>query len=213
MTTLTEVGKIKQFFPKHSKCTVKVFVLMITCIIKARTVNVYKCRDKVSDSLGKKHKAKASSDYMRLIRFFKMNFIAEFIGGIHHLLMNIAEMDSSYLIMDRSNWKIGNKNVNILTTGGLLQGAFIPIHWLQLNKRGNSNIDERIKLLDYLEELYQVFGKSVKGMTLLADREFLGVDWLKYLCSKKISFVIRMREKMYAELRTVNGKKNSHSNH
>ena len=213
MTTLTDADKIKLYFPKHTKRMLKLFVLIINCIVQSRTVCLYKCRDKVPGALGKKHKAKANSNYMRIIRFFKMKLIAEFIDGIHHLILNIVEIEPTYLIMDRSNWKIGSKNVNILTIGGLLEGAFIPLHWLQLNKRGNSNYDERIDLLDYLIELFHLFGKSVEGLILLADREFIGAEWLKYLSFQKLSFVIRLRENMYAQLQTVNGKKNSHLNH
>jgi hypothetical protein len=32
---------------------------------------------------------------------------------------------------------------------------------------------------------------------LLADREFIGADWLEFLCKNNIPFVIRLREARY----------------
>lgn len=208
MKTLTEADKIKRFFPMHSVSMVKNFMLIVHCILQSRTVCLYKCRDKVSLAMGNRSKVKAGSDYMRLIRFFRMEHAGKFITGIRQMLISIVEIERPYLIIDRSNWKIGSKNVNLLTLGGLLSGCFIPLHWVQLDKRGNSNVSERNKLLEYFICLSQWAGKSVDGMILLADREFLGDTWYEYLISRRISFVIRLRSNMYGNLLTPAGKKN-----
>jgi len=34
---------------------------------------------------------------------------------------------------------------------------------------------------------------DLKGMTLLADPEYVGVEWFKFLVDNKIEFVIRLR--------------------
>jgi hypothetical protein len=205
---LTESAQIKRFFPYHSKQVITTFLVLINCIIQCRTVCLYKCRDKVAGVLGDKSKTKPESHYARLLRFFKINMIAQFITGIRQLIMTIAPVEDQYLIMDRTNWKIGHKNVNLLTIGGLLKNTFVPFHWLQLNKRGNSNFKERKKLFNNLAALFQWAGKSIKGMILLADREFIGNDWLEFLSSLEVSFVIRLKENMYGELSTIEGKKN-----
>jgi hypothetical protein len=49
--------------------------------------------------------------------------------------------------MDRTNWQWGEKNINILTLAVVYQGAAIPICWILLNKKGNSNTRERIALV------------------------------------------------------------------
>lgn len=207
-TLLTDAGKITGFFPKHTKKMVNNFLLLLHCVVQSRTVCLYKCRDKISGAVKQKKKTKINSDYMRLIRFFKMKMLAEFIQGIGHLLVSIIQIEPPYLIMDRSNWKIGKKNVNLLTIGGLLQNTFLPFHWQQLDKRGNSNFEERKNLMVRLIELLQYAGKSAEGMILLADREFIGTEWFEFLRTKKISFVIRMRENTYGELSAFTGKKN-----
>jgi len=212
MKTLTDAQQIKQFFPIHSKRMVNNFLLLIICIVQSRTACLYKCRDKIVGTTKKKDKNKPSSNYMRLIRFFKMDCVNEFISGIQMLLMSIVQVESKYLVIDRSNWKIGSKNVNLLTIGGLLSDTFIPLHWLQLDKRGNSNWQERKKVLERLSILFQRVGRSIEGMILLADREFIGDKWLECLRSHNISFVIRLRENIYGELATIAGKKKLHSN-
>jgi hypothetical protein len=37
--------------------------------------------------------------------------------------------------MDRTNWKYGEKNINILTIGIVYGKVSIPIYWELLNKR------------------------------------------------------------------------------
>lgn len=174
------------------------------CILQSRTVCLYKCRDKVS----KAKKTNFNTCYVRLIRFFKMKKVQDFISGIRLLMITITEIDLQYLIVDRSNWKRGAKNLNLLTVGNLMENIFVPLYWLQLNKRGNSNIEDRKALIEGLSNLIDKSGKTIKGSILLADREFIGQTWFEYLLSKNLSFVIRLREKMYFDLQTVAGKKN-----
>ena len=145
---------------------------------------------------------------MGLIRFFKMKKVEDFISGIRSLMVSITEIDLHYLIVDRSNWKRGAKNFNLLTIGNLMENIFMPLYWLQLNKRGNSNIDDRKALIEGLCDLINKTGKAIRGSILLADREFIGQTWFEYLKSKELSFVIRLRENMYFDLQTVAGRKN-----
>jgi hypothetical protein len=174
------------------------------CILESRTVCLYKCRDKVI----KGKNSNINNGYVRLIRFFKMKHIEDFISGIQSLMVSTRTVDLQYLIVDRSNWKRGEKNFNLLTIGNLMENIFMPLYWLQLNKRGNSNIEDRKALIEGLCALVGKVGKTIKGSILLADREFIGQAWFEYLSSKNLSFVIRLREKMYFDLQTVAGKKN-----
>ena len=177
------------------------------CILQCRTVCLYKCRDKASQ-LSKGKKLNIHSEYVSLIRFFKMKRVEDFISGIQSLMLSITKLDLQYLIVDRSNWKRGAKNFNLLTIGNLMENIFMPIYWLQLNKRGNSNIDDRTALIEGLSKLLNKAGKTIAGSILLADREFIGQIWFEYLLGKNISFVIRLRENMYFDLQTFEEKKN-----
>jgi transposase len=66
----------------------------------------------------------------------------------------------------------------------------IPVRWVLLDKRGNSNTQERI---DILAGFIKQFGKaSIRGV--LADREFIGEKWFKYLKKQEINFIIRIKK-------------------
>jgi hypothetical protein len=115
-------------------------------------------------------KSTIDSRYIGLIRFFKIQNIEDFILGIQLLMMVMRDLDLTYLVVDRSNWKRGIKNFNLLTIGNLMENVFMPIYWLQLNKRGNSNIDDRKALIEGLCNLAAKSGKTIKESILLADR-------------------------------------------
>lgn len=178
------------------------------CILQSRTVCLYKCRDKASQL--SKGTTTINSSYVGLIRFFRMKQIKKFISGIRSLMVVVIDLDLQYLIVDRTNWKRGAKNFNLLTIGNLMENVFMPLYWIQLDKRGNSNTEDRKGLIEGLSELIEKAGKSIKGSILLADRVFVGQLWFEYLLSKQLSFVIRLRENMYFELQTFEGKKNDH---
>jgi len=52
------------------------------------------------------------------------------------------------LALDRTNWKFGDKNINILVLGVVYQGVAFPVLFTMMNKRGNSSTAERIDLME-----------------------------------------------------------------
>jgi hypothetical protein len=52
------------------------------------------------------------------------------------------------LALDRTNWKFGESNINILTLAIVYQGVAFPILYTMMPKFGNSNTEERIVLLN-----------------------------------------------------------------
>ena len=59
-----------------------------------------------------------------------------------------------------------------------------------LDKRGNSNTQERIEIM---AGFIKQFGKaSIRGV--LADREFIGQKWFNYLKDNGIYFIIRIKK-------------------
>ena len=68
------------------------------------------------------------------------------------------------------------------------QGLAIPLIWQMLPKKGNSQTNERVNVM---EKLTRMFSKeSVAYLT--ADREFVGKQWFKYL-SDNWGFYIRRK--------------------
>lgn len=179
-------------------------MLITQCLIECRTINLNKCKDKaVSLSTGKA--IQANSHYVKFIRFFKIHKIEQFILGIQTLLVDLSDIDLTHIIVDRTNWKRGIKNINLLTIGGLRSGVFLPLFWLQLNKQGNSNFEDRKQLIERFISLLKKKCVDTTSMVLLADREFIGSDWFKYLVEKELHFVIRLKAKMYFDLQTYEG--------
>lgn len=159
-------------------------------IISSRTVNL----SNVACERGAAGVAIAST-YRRFQRFFQhvrlaadwaAPLIAGFAGGA----------EKRTLVLDRTNWKIGEKHVNILVLAVATRHSQAPLMWMVLDRAGNSGAPERIELL---ERYISVFGRDSIGM-VLADREFIGEDWLNYLVGKDIPFTTRLRGGMLAAL-------------
>ncbi len=94
------------------------------------------------------------------------------------------------LLLDRTNWKFGKVDLNILMLGIFHQGIAYPLVWLVLPKASNSHTDERETLLEILIEL---FGKE-QIACLIGDREFVSKTWLQWLRHQGIEFRMRIHE-------------------
>lgn len=70
----------------------------------------------------------------------------------------------------------------------LVGSVAVPIYWKQLGKIGASSQKERKAMFT---EAMKYF--DLKGMTLLTDREYVGIECFKFLVDNKIEFVIRLR--------------------
>lgn len=134
--------------------------------------------------------AEASSSLRRIQRL-----IAEcVINGalIARLILRLIPVKGPYsLSIDRSNWKFSNTNINILTLGIIYEGMAFPIIvFKMMDKRGNSNIEERV---DLVRRFYALAGEGSIAH-LMADREFVGSEWFAFLNSRGIHYHIRIQE-------------------
>jgi len=160
----------------------KIMAHMIEAIIKTQTICLWRLCEVINID------AKVLSINRRLQRFvsevvFEKDQIAKFIFRI------CGVKDEVYLIMDRTNWKLGQTNINILMLALSWNGKGIPIFWKLMDKRGNSNLEERRELLQKFKEVFP----NVKLAGLLADREFIGEEWFTELNKMEIPFYIRVR--------------------
>lgn len=202
-----EVDKIKKYFPNHRVCLVKVLVILVSCILLANNCNLNKAKKKGSQALGKV--ININSLYTRFIRFFKMAnslvFVICILRLVRHLLADYIDVERQYtLSIDRTNWKLGIININILTIGLVLEnGKFIPLYFELLDKRGNSNEMERKQLLLELQTIFNFCDAEsnlIKPLVLVGDREFIGKQWFKNLVDLSYDLVIRLRKKDYLQL-------------
>ena len=134
--------------------------------------------------------ATPQSRYRRLQRFFA-DVVFNY-DHIAHLIMSLFDFEAQgyYLALDRTNWQWGKTDINFLTLAVVYRGVAIPVYWLVLNKKGNSNQRERICLI---QRFIRQFGRdNIKG--ILADREFIGSEWWSWLTENEIPFFIRIKQ-------------------
>lgn len=163
---------------------------IIKSIIETKTINL----DAIAQVINPNNKSE--SNYRMLQRFFKdFNFV---FTSLAKILISYAPKKDRILIIDRTQWK----DNNIFFLAIMYQNVAISILWDTLDKKGSSNTLERISLI---EDYVNIFGKeNIKY--LVADREFIGKDWFKWLNTNGIKFLIRVKSNFLIE-EGINSKK------
>ena len=150
-------------------------------LMKVKTVNLKEVANWMDGT-------KEDSIYKRIQRFFK-NFNFE-EKDLINLVLELLNIEWPYFLsMDRTNWKYWKTNINILTIWIVFNGIAFPICWELLDKKWNSNSQERI---DIMKKVIKILWDKSQIKWLLADREFVWEDWFKYLIDEKIPFWIRI---------------------
>ncbi len=156
--------------------------LLMIAVVQAKTVNLASLVGMIES------KAQADSLYRRAQRFFQMMCLPDEV--VLRYALGLHPQQSYSLCLDRTNWKFGKLDINILTLAYVHEGVAVPLLWCLLPKAGNSATQERITLLERLLKLVPLEQLRV----LLADREFIGGEWFAYLCKQNLPFVIRVRK-------------------
>ena len=151
----------------------------ILALIKLRTV-------KLCDlALALNPNVKAESNERRLRRFLALfNYDHHVIARL--MVALLPQQDNLIISIDRTNWQFGQTKINILMAAVAYKGMAIPIVWMLLD---NSSTKERIELIKWL--LHVIPATKIKAV--VADREFIGNQWLGYLISTQLPFVIRIK--------------------
>lgn len=166
------------------------------CILKTRTTCLQKCRDEVGSVTGERM-IKRGTAYKRLIRFFQTGVVRPIHKTIFLLVLHMMHSSMGpYLILDRTDFSIGRRWVNLLVIGIEWHGIFIPLVWKDLGKRKSSNLQERLETLDQLLAWWKASGLTLPTLQLLGDREFIGHKWIAALIKRKLDFVIRMKSNL-----------------
>jgi hypothetical protein len=132
-------------------------------------------------------KAKEESNYKRLQRFlreFEMPY-----AQLATFIVKLLGIPGPYtLALDRTNWKVGAVDLNILMLSIVYRGIGIPVVWIVLSKAGNSNTTERTTVMEIFLDLFGAQNIAC----LLGDREFVGRDWFRFLKQHRIKFQMRL---------------------
>lgn len=162
---------------------IKFLARFITALLTTRTVNLAQLANAFAG------RAEPASHYQTCHRFLK-DFALPFAQIAHFVVRLLGVKGGWTVAIDRTNWKFGQTDLNLLMLAIVHEGIAYPLIWLSLDKAGNSNTDERILLLELFLSL---FGKE-QVATLVADREFVGKTWLEWLTAQELPFQIRVKE-------------------
>lgn len=73
---------------------------------------------------------------------------------IAKLILKLIPVKGHYnLAMDRTDWKYSDTNINILTLGIIYDGMAFHVVYTMMDKRGNSNTQERIDLVNRFKRI------------------------------------------------------------
>ena len=173
------------FHKARSECLAQLVIAMIT----VKTVSfTHLATAFVSKSL-------PVSCYKRIQRFFRfLKFDAFAVSSMVIALFGLQNKKLC-LALDRTNWKFGKMDINILMLTVAYKGVALPIMWGCLKKRGNSNTLERIELIKRI--LLLIGAENID--CLLGDREFVGAEWIQWLDDRGIPFLLRIRNNSLLE--------------
>jgi hypothetical protein len=135
---------------KINKARLSLISMVILALCKVQTVSFHKL------ALVFETNGKAESSLRRLQRFIAdfdlcSDLMAKIIFGL------LPEKNNLKLVIDRTNWKFGKQNINIFMLGIAYRGVAFPLIFSMLDKKGNSNWEERIALFN---RFIRLFGKE-----------------------------------------------------
>ena len=166
-----------------NKARIKFVTRFLLALYAVRTVNLAVLATAFSGT------AKEDSNYKRLQRFLR-NFEVPY-AQIAQFVVKVLGVPGPYtLALDRTNWKVGAANLNILMLSIVYRGIGFPVVWIVLPKAGNSDTSERQTVMEIFIDLFGVQNIAC----LLGDREFVGRQWFRFLKRYRIKFQMRLRK-------------------
>jgi hypothetical protein len=175
-------GKFEKNGSTINKARIKLISMVILALCKVQNVSFHKL------ALAFDIESKPESSLRRLQRFIAdFNLCPDLIARLIFSLL--PERENLKLVIDRTNWQFGKQNINIFMLGIAYKNVAFPLMFSLLDKKGNSNCEERIALID---RFIRLFGKECIDC-IMADREFVGEKWIGYLNQNGLRYYIRIR--------------------
>jgi len=173
---------LAEYLPWHG-ARIGFLAQFLLALLKVRSVSLAEL------ATGFGGQAKVESHYKRLQRFFR-GFAFDQATLARLLVRLVGVGDGPWrLTLDRTHWRFGKTDLNFLVLGIAHRGIALPVFWSVLDQPGNSDTQARIALM---ERFLQVFSAG-RIAALLADREFIGEDWLRWLQKNGIPFHQRLK--------------------
>lgn len=178
-------GKIKELFAKvkivQNLARQKFIFQFLLGLIKSRQVHFCEIAQHLNDE------TKSICNEVRIQDFLRQVELDDKQVAIL-LALFLGRKGKVRLCIDRTEWDFGKCQVNILMVLASQGALQVPLYGELLdNKSGNSTTTDRMTILT---KCLALLGKERIGI-LIADREFVGHQWLKYLKENGIVFCVR----------------------
>lgn len=187
-----KIAGLRDCFGEIGDLKFAALLFVCTCILFARSCNLSRASEHGS---WVKTGSKRQSDYRRLSRFFATGIGDLLMLGVFRAVLRLALQSGSAccMAMDRTDWQSGGSWRNLLVIGLCFRGYLIPLAWADIGRRGNSDAQTRLGLLDRLAAWWPVGEVPPKTFPLVADREFGGEKWLLEVAKRGFAFVVRLK--------------------
>jgi hypothetical protein len=129
------------FFEKMHKSRREFIACYLISLVVCQTVNSTQLAKQLNS------KAEPKSNEQRIRNFF-CDYEIDY-QAIAMVMFSLLKPKKLKLSIDRTNWKFGKSDINIFAMTIYYHGLGVPIFWEMLEKRGNSNIPERVDLLEH----------------------------------------------------------------
>jgi len=182
MTYVNDLTNVlSEHLPWH-RARLKFIARFTSALLRLTPANLRKLALALKGSVG------PASNYRRIQRFlsgYAMDF--EALGRL--LVCLLPQQPPYVVIVDRTEWHLGQTPVNVLTVGIAHRGICFPVAFAALRAGGGSSADEQTEVLERFLRVVE----PAQVEAVVADREFIGANWLSHLKARKIPFVVRLR--------------------
>lgn len=153
---------------------------LVLALVQARSVVLYTLKNHVALP------GSRAVRYQRLLRFVQFTVPD---GLYTAFVLKVLPPGDLWLILDRTSWKLGSSDINILLLSATWKSFSFPLLWTLLPHGGGSAQSDRKALV---ERFLAVRGeRRIAGV--LADREFVGQSWFVFLDQHGIDPCVRLR--------------------
>lgn len=178
---------MQEYFENSMNLTqIKLMPYMLHALCVVQTVSLHKLASAMPTSVER-------DPNLRRIQRFIANYALDLNLVARMIFSLLPVKDGLILSMNRANWKFGEFNINILTLGITYKGIVFPLLFSLLDKRGNSNREERKAMM---ERFIRLFGHDCIDC-LVADREFIGKEWIGWLNDNMARYYICIRQDIW----------------
>lgn len=182
--------KLKEHLGLHMS-RINFLMLLIEGLIKARSVNLSKVACYIT---GKEVGLEAKAQRMyRFFRFVMLDAVAW--AKLLLALGAVPQGTQLELIVDRTNWKRGKKDLNFLVLAVKYKKQILPLVSLPLPEQGAGT--HALKQLEAVIEIIYQAHKIRKIQYLVGDREFGNPSRIRFFQKNGIPFVVRLKEEWH----------------